>query len=64
MKLFMCEAVAIDYEPRSLIVAESEKDAAKKFEESLDDSGDWYSSTSAYEIKELDGYRIILEQIK
>lgn len=64
MKLFLCEAVAIDYEPMSLIVAENEEEASKKFEDSLEDNGDWYSSTFVQEIKEIDGYEIILEKIK
>ena len=57
-RLYLCEAIAVDYEPRGVIVAKSEDEAIQKFEKELDDEGVWHSGrASDWEI-EAEGYTI------
>ncbi|HDR7926314.1 hypothetical protein NST14_30545 [Bacillus sp. FSL W8-0519] len=63
MKLFMCYANAIDYDPTGLVVAESEEKAVEKYEQLLDDEGVWVASVHAVEITEVDGYKIELDKM-
>lgn len=63
MKLFMCYANAIDYDPTGLVVAESEEKAIEKYEQSLDEDGVWVASVHAEEITEVDGYKINLNKM-
>ena len=58
MKLWLCSASAIDYEPFGLVVAETEEKAIKKFSDSLDEGGTWYASVSAEVVEVVDGYGI------
>lgn len=61
MKLWLCYASAIDYDPTGLVVAETEELAEKKFSKSLDDEGIWHTGKIfAIEITEVDGYGIEL----
>jgi len=61
MKLWLCRANAIDFEPTGLVVAESEERASEKFADSLDNEDIWYSGAiSASEVTEVEGYRIAL----
>lgn len=63
MRLWFCSASSTDHEPSGLVVAETEEKAIKNFEESLDEYGIWYGSVYIEEITEIDGYKIVLEEI-
>jgi hypothetical protein len=58
MKLWLCSASAIDYEPFGLVVAETEEKAIEKFSTDLDEGSIWYASVSAEKIVQVDGYWI------
>lgn len=62
MKLYICSANAVDYEPTGIIVAETEKEAQEKFEKELDDDGIWYAGTVWVEEVEVKGYEIIVKE--
>lgn len=63
MKLFMCYATAIDYNPTGLVIAENEEKAVEKYEQLLDEDGVWIASVHAVEITEVDGYKINLNKM-
>ncbi|SCN11854.1 hypothetical protein [Bacillus wiedmannii] len=62
MKLFMCYANAIDYDPTGLVVAENEEKAVEKYEQLLDEDV-WVASVHAEEVTEVDGYKIELNKM-
>jgi hypothetical protein len=60
MKLWLCSANGIDYEPFGLVAEVTEEKAIKKFSNILDEDGTWYASVSAEEVNQVDGYDIKL----
>lgn len=61
MKLYLCNAIAVDHEFTDVIVAKTSEDALVIFTNGLDelDDGEFYFGQSADEIK-VDGYNIYL----
>ncbi|TCK01318.1 UNVERIFIED_ORG: hypothetical protein BDK47_1169 [Anoxybacillus amylolyticus] len=59
-KLFLVNAVCDDGDYSELIVAESEKDAEKRFYEILTDNGEHVYFTKTREVSKVDGHKIVL----
>jgi hypothetical protein len=58
MKLWLCYGNSDDCQPFDLIIAETEDDAKQKFEDKM--SGIWFASVDAEEVRELEGYEVIV----
>lgn len=62
MKLFYCEATAIDYDPRTHIIAESEQEAEEQFTKLLDENEIWHAGVIVVNEVELEGYEIVIKK--
>lgn len=56
--LWLCEADALEQDPFTLKVAETEEEAIKKFKQELDKDGITYYTVTARAIEEVDGHSI------